>query len=81
MRALSASDVEKVDYYFWGYYRPVYTFSTNPLAPRVHYPPGAYVYPPFWPYGYLPPFGYLDYYQTYGCLSPTRYCVFGQLPY
>jgi hypothetical protein len=99
----TASGVEKVGYYFWGYYLPLYAYEPHLHPPIVApYPPGPFPpgvigpyppvpfppvviapyapgwsYDPFWPqYGW-----YLDYYQTYGCLSPTRLCIFGELPY
>jgi len=116
MHARTASDVEKVDYYFWGYYSPLYPYGPHP-APHIvapyppvavaPYPPvGVAPYPPEavapyppevvapyplegygrlpdWSNGaYWPQFGwYLDYYQTYGCLSVTQYCIYGELPY
>jgi hypothetical protein len=76
---------EKIEYYFWGYHRPLYTFTPlrrrGALGAIAYLPPAASGYPPPWPNDYLPPYGYLDYYQTYGCLTSTQYCIFGQLPY
>ena len=75
--AAVAPDVQQIEYYDWGYYRPQYFYE---LPDRYYGYVGPYRPPGVFGAGaYRPRYEYFNYYQTYGCnYYADEYCVYGR---